>query len=75
MIQAYEKIHLEKSNLQRDLDKMVRYTVYSTHTTFIIVWLHIVCYYTILMGLDIKLRMDGWQPILPKLVVYFSLKP
>lgn len=24
MIQAYEKIHMEKSNLQRDLDKMVR---------------------------------------------------
>ena len=27
VIQAYEKIHLEKSNVQRDLDKMV-----STHT-------------------------------------------
>lgn len=24
VIQAYEKIHMEKSNLQRDLDKMVR---------------------------------------------------
>ncbi len=24
VIQAYEKIHIEKSNLQRDLDKMVR---------------------------------------------------
>lgn len=24
MIQAYEKIHMEKNNLQRDLDKMVR---------------------------------------------------
>lgn len=27
VIQAYEKIHLEKSNVQRDLDKMV-----NTHT-------------------------------------------
>ena len=25
VIQAYEKIHMEKSNLQRDLDKMVRH--------------------------------------------------
>lgn len=25
VIQAYEKIHLEKSNVQRDLDKMVRF--------------------------------------------------
>lgn len=24
VIQAYEKIHMEKSNVQRDLDKMVR---------------------------------------------------
>lgn len=24
VIQAYEKIHMEKGNLQRDLDKMVR---------------------------------------------------
>lgn len=24
VIQAYEKIHMEKTNLQRDLDKMVR---------------------------------------------------
>lgn len=24
VIQAYEKIHMEKSSLQRDLDKMVR---------------------------------------------------
>ena len=24
VIQAYEKIHMEKNNLQRDLDKMVR---------------------------------------------------
>lgn len=27
VIQAYEKIHMEKSNVQRDLDKMVK-----THT-------------------------------------------
>jgi hypothetical protein len=26
VIQAYEKIHMEKSNVQRDLDKMVRNT-------------------------------------------------
>lgn len=25
VIQAYEKIHLEKSNVQRDLDKMVSF--------------------------------------------------
>lgn len=25
VIQAYEKIHMEKNNLQRDLDKMVRH--------------------------------------------------
>lgn len=29
VIQAYEKIHLEKSNVQRDLDKMV-----NTHTHY-----------------------------------------
>lgn len=28
VIQAYEKIHLEKSNVQRDLDKMVRFFLY-----------------------------------------------
>lgn len=28
VIQAYEKIHMEKSNLQRDLDKMVRDACY-----------------------------------------------
>lgn len=28
VIQAYEKIHMEKSNLQRDLDKMVRATAW-----------------------------------------------
>lgn len=30
VIQAYEKIHMEKNNLQRDLDKMVR-DVISVH--------------------------------------------
>lgn len=30
VIQAYEKIHMEKSNLQRDLDKMVRHITQST---------------------------------------------
>lgn len=28
VIQAYEKIHLEKSNVQRDLDKMVSFYLY-----------------------------------------------
>lgn len=32
VIQAYEKIHMEKSNLQRDLDKMVR-TSHGNHIT------------------------------------------
>ena len=33
VIQAYEKIHLEKSNVQRDLDKMVNtHTHTHTHT-------------------------------------------
>lgn len=39
VIQAYEKIHLEKSNVQRDLDKMVRFlfipaTVVSSDVSF-----------------------------------------
>lgn len=32
VIQAYEKIHMEKSNLQRDLDKMVRH-LWAHHVT------------------------------------------
>lgn len=34
VIQAYEKIHMEKSNLQRDLDKMVRH-LSAHHVTLI----------------------------------------
>lgn len=30
VIQAYEKIHLEKSNVQRDLDKMVTFHLIGT---------------------------------------------
>lgn len=47
VIQAYEKIHMEKSNLQRDLDKMVRHhlvhcTVHSCLSSFTVaeaIWL------------------------------------
>lgn len=36
VIQAYEKIHMEKSNLQRDLDKMVRNILFtSLHCAFV----------------------------------------
>lgn len=41
VIQAYEKIHLEKSNVQRDLDKMVNthtdtHTLFGGNTTFVL---------------------------------------
>lgn len=34
VIQAYEKIHLEKSNVQRDLDKMVNMRTHTLYTLF-----------------------------------------
>lgn len=42
VIQAYEKIHLEKSNVQRDLDKMVNMFTH-THTHKIL--LHNITFY------------------------------
>lgn len=44
VIQAYEKIHMEKSNLQRDLDKMVRaaawlYGLLNSVETWSVAWL------------------------------------